>query len=176
MSTYAMFRSHKRQGSQLHHHGPDPRASPHCLETKGVQAPSLYIPQPRTCSILDGARNVSDLNPAFLAREGRPLLPGTRCAAGPVSTKMGLGLWAPLLPSPASRWAWFLPKRDEAMEEDGCIVTSGLNAARNQKPTEHVCLAAQTLLQHLAKTVLIANSTDSTAYLILQICPSISML
>ncbi|CAM9214998.1 unnamed protein product, partial [Bubo scandiacus] len=51
-------------------------------------------------------------------------------------------------------WAWFLSKRDQAMKEDGRMTTCGLNAARNQKPTEHVCLAAQTLLWCLAKTVL----------------------
>lgn len=66
ISTYAMFHSHRWQGSQLYHHGPDPRASPYCLETTGVQAPSLYIPQLCACFVPDGARNESDLNPVFL--------------------------------------------------------------------------------------------------------------
>lgn len=84
---------------------------------------------------------------------GRTLLPGTCCAAGQVSSKMDLGLWAPPLPTPAGRWPWALPKRDRAMEEDGHTVTSGLNAERNQKPTENIDLTAQTLLPRLAKSV-----------------------
>lgn len=132
-----------------------------------------FVPAPYWT--VPGMRRTS--TPFSWAPEGqRPLLPGTRCAAGPVSTTMGLGCWAPLLPSPASRWARLPPTRDQDTEKDGRIVTCGLNAARNPKPTEHACLAAQTLLRHVAKTVLVANHTDSTAHLILQIRPSVSML
>lgn len=64
------------------------------------------------------------------------------CRANVLHCKMGSGLWASLLPSPATTGAWFLLKGDQAMEEDGHIVTSGFNAARNQKTTEHTRLAA----------------------------------
>lgn len=163
-----MFCSHQWQGSKLHHHGPNSRAQIHCLETKGVQPPALYIPQPPASSILDGVRNISDLNPVFLGQAGQcSLLPGTHCAA--VSTKMGSGLDISAV-QPCQQMGLAPSQKRSGHEEDGHIVTSDLNLARNQKPIEpieQICLTAETLLWHLAKRVLVANSTDSTTHLTL---------
>lgn len=139
---------------------------PQSLKTKGV-------PQPCAASILDDARNMPDLNTVFrrniLCCLGLTLLQGQH----PPRCLRVLGITAA---SPASRWPWFFPKGDRAFEEDGYMVTSGLNAARNHKATEHVFLAAQTLPWRPAMTVSVTNSTDSAAHLKLQIHTSFSML
>lgn len=162
---YTMFHNHRALSCTTMGQFPE---LPQSLKTKGA-------PQPCASSMLDDARNVSDLNTVFWPRRNILCCLGLTLVQGQGPQRCLRVLGTPAA-NPASRWPWFFPKGDQAVEEDGCMVTSGLSAARNQKPTEHVLLTAQTLPWCPATTVSVTNSTDSSAHLILQICPSFTIL
>lgn len=75
------------------------------------------IPQPCASSVLDDARNVSDLTQFSWPRRNILCCLGLTLAQGqhPPKCPRVLGTTAA---NPASRWPWFFPKGDQAVEKE----------------------------------------------------------